>query len=78
MESMLTDPLLGDTSLGLGQTVGGHVDSFTESVTSWGNWLTGAKSAPEVEMQSFSQGIHELPQPEEELLGGRVEEPEAP
>ena len=80
---MLTDPLLSKTSLGLGKTVGGYVDSFTDSVTSWGNWFSGTKSAPtpEVEMQTFEQGIHELPQPDEELLGGHegpVEEPDAP
>ena len=63
MESMLSDPLLSKSSLGLGKTVGGYVDSFTDSVTSWGNWFSGTKSAPapEVEMQTFEQGIHELP-----------------
>ena len=63
MESSLTDFHLMKDSEPLGETVGGWVDSFSDTVNSWGSWFAGKNPpapAPEVELHTFSGQINEL------------------
>ena len=59
-----------------GEEFGGWVSTITDTVSSWGTWFAGADPpppapvAPEVELQTFSNQIHELPQEDQPLLGG--------
>ena len=80
MESSLVD-YEGMEDQPLGETVGGWVDSFTESVSNWGSWFAGPNPpapAPEVELQTFSGQINELPEDKRPLLGGEEEVEDAP
>ena len=80
MESQLTDFTLMEDSP-LGTTVGGWIDSFSETVSHWGSFLSSSKTvapAPQVELQTFHGTIHELPEVEQPLLGGHEQKyPEA-
>ena len=81
MESYLAEmrvPLLEEES------VTPWISTFSDTVGRWGSWLSGAGSpapapvAPQLEMQSFSQGIHELPDSDVRTLQADPDEEEAP
>ena len=76
MEPYLTGP-------GMGETLGQYANTFKDSLGRWASWLAGrgapapAPVPPQIEMQgSFSQGINELPENEQPLLGGNEPEEE--
>ena len=58
----------------------GWMDTVSDSVSRWGSWFSGknppapAPTVPEVELQTFSGQINEIPENQERLLGGHVEE----
>ena len=78
MESSLVDYTWLQSS---DETVGGWVETLSDTVGSWGKWFAGSNPpapAPEVELQTFSGQINELPEDQRPLLGGEEEVQDAP
>ena len=78
MESSLVDYTWLQSS---DETVGGWVTTLSDTVGGWGRWFAGSNPpapAPEVELQTFSGQINELPEDQRPLLGGEEEVPDAP
>ena len=54
------------------------MDTITDSVSSFSKWWGGKKTVPQVEMQTFSGQINEIPEVQQPLLGGHEEVENAP